>query len=249
MEQTLTDVSNLAISHCGNSKPIQDLGTDHSIEAQMCRTWIDAARRKTLKVIPWSFATKQIPPVLVTQWPTPEWQYAYQYPDDCLKLVRFMSWRQNNDTRQSRIPYRVMQPTPVSMNITQPTPPKAYTSTTGLWLFTNWPGSNVGLPTVIEYVFDNLNVSEWPDDFVLALSYELAEMIVTTLTTGNPQQQKQQIAQEKGKAIAEASLNNANEEQRPEEPQSEFIRARDGFQGYGYNGMTWTATPAGFSVA
>ena len=246
---TITDLANLATSHCGISKPIQNVQQDHSIEAQMCLTWMDTARRTVLKKIPWSFATKQIPPALVATYPTPEWNYAYQYPSDSLKLVRFLSWRGNNDTRNSRVPYRIMQPTPVSMNVTPVNPPTSYPSTTGLWLFTNWPGSNVGIPVAIEYTFDNQNISQWTDDFSWAMSLMLASLIVSTLTSGDPQNKKQAIKADYDSAISLASLDNANEEQRPPEPEATAIRGRSGDLAYGIPGMTWFAEPAGFSVS
>lgn len=248
MEQTLTNIANLAISHCGISKPIQDLTTDRSIEAQMCRTWMDTARRTVLRRIPWSFSTKQVAPALVANYPTNEWMYAYQYPNDALKLTRFMSWRLNNDTRQSRIPYRVMQPVSIQLSAAPTLPTQPYAQTTGLWIYTNWPGANVGLPTVIEYIFDNENVSQWPDDFNWALSLMLSTLIITTVTSGDPQNKKASLENDYGEAINEATLDNLNEEQRPQEPQSEFIRARAGDLGYGFPGMTWVAEPCGFVV-
>lgn len=247
MDYTLTDIANLAVSACGISKPIQNLDEDQSIEAQMCRTWTDPARRTVLKKIPWSFATKQIQPALVANYPTPEWLYAYQYPSDCLKLTRFMSWRLNNDTRNSRVDYRVMKPTPIALSTATPAP-TVENPTTGLWIFTNWPGVNANLPTVLEYTFDNVTVADWPDDFAIATSLKLAELIVATLTTGDPQQKKQQLQQDYAQAISIASLENANEEQRPPEPEAEAIRARMGMEGYGIPGMVWAAQPAGFFV-
>jgi hypothetical protein len=246
---TITDLANLAISHAGISKPIQNLQTEHSLEAQMCLTWIDTARRTVLKKIPWSFATKQVPPALVATYPTAEWNYAYQYPGDALKLTRFLSWRGNNDTRNSRVPYRIMKPTPVSMNMTVTNPPTSYASKTGLWLFTNWPGTNVSIPVAIEYTFDNDDISEWSDDFTWATSLMLASLIVTTLTSGDPSQKKTQIMGDYDKAIATASLDNANEEQRPPEPEATAIRGRAGDMGWGIPGMTWFAEPAGFTVS
>lgn len=249
MEQVLTQIANLAISNCGLSKPIQDLATDHSIEAQMCLTWIDTARRNVLNVIPWSFATKQIIPDLVATNPTPEWLYAYQYPNDALKITRFMSWRLNNDTRNTRVPYRIMQPVSIELSTTIPAPTTEYSQTSGLWVYTNWPGVNVNIPTIIEYTFDNTNVAQWPDDFNTALSLKLAEYIVTTLTTGNPGQQKQLIQNDYREAISAAAADNLNEEQRPPDPESEFIRARYGMgDGWGMPGMAWVAEPAGFVV-
>jgi len=247
--QVATQIANLALTHCGVSKPIQSLDTDRSLEAQMCRTWWDTARRSALTKIPWSFATKQIAPALVASQPTPEWLYAYQYPVDCLKVTRFMSWRLNNDSRQSRIPYRVMQPVPIGLSTLTPTPTTAYPQTTGLWIYTNWPGVNGQLlPTIMEYTFDNLNISQWPDNFNWAFSYMLASLIVTTLTSANPQQQLAVITQKMDTVFSDAEAENLNEEQRPEEPQSEFIRGRGNGYSAGYPGMSWVAEPSGFIV-
>lgn len=243
-----TQIANLALSHCGVSKPIQDLNTDHWVEAQMCLTWFDTARRTVLRKIPWSFATKQIQPAIVATFPTNEWLYAYQYPNDALKLTRFMSWRLNNDTRQSRIDYRVMQPVSIGLSTATPAPTAPYAQTSGLWIYTNWPGTNASLPTVLEYTFDNQNVAQWPDDFNWAFSLKLAELIVSSLTSGDPQQKKGAIAKEYANAISQAGADNLNEEQRPQEPQSEFIRGREGFGGYGFPGGSWIAEPAGFVV-
>lgn len=244
--QTSTQVANLAIAHCGISKPIANLDLERSVEAQMCRTFMDIARQRTLRGIPWGFATRQVAPALVANQPTPEWLYAYQYPSDALKLTRFMSWRLNNDTRQSRIEYRVMQPVSPLLSTLSPQP-ASYANATGLWIYTNWPGTNGTLPTILEYTFDNQNVALWTPDFITALSYMLASLIVTTLSSGNPQQNQTSILELYKSAINEASATNLNEEQRPEEPQSEFIRARGG-EAAGIPGMMWVAEPSGFSV-
>lgn len=243
-QQTLTQIANLAILHCGSSKPLADLTTDRSVEAQTCMTWMDTARQDVLQHIPWSFATKQVIPSLVANYPTNEWLYAYEYPSDALKLTRFMSWRLNNDDRQSRVPYRIMQPVPISLSAAQPPPTQPYASQAGLWIYSNWPGAVVGLPIVIEYTFDNQNVSQWTSPFCKALSLYLASLIVVPLTSGDPQNKKAAILGDYDKAIETASNDNANEEQRPQEPQSEFIRARQGWDSaYGFPGQPWSAEP------
>lgn len=246
VEQVSTQIANLAISHCGISKPIGDLLTTKSLEAQQCRTFFDLARQSTLSDSPWMFAKKQVTPALVANQPTPEWLYAYQYPSDCLRLLRFMSWRLTNDTRQSRIPYTVMQPAPVSLS-TLASPPSSYSQLTGQWIYTNWPGVNMQLPTIVEYIFDNQDVSQWTPDFIMAMSYKLAELIVTTVTSGDTYGKKKGILEDYKTARDGAASDNFNEEQRPEEPQSEFIRARDG-ESFGFPGMQWTAEPAGYVV-
>lgn len=213
----------------------------------MCRTFFDLARQTTLRDSRWLFAIRQVSPGLVANQPTPEWLYAYQYPSDALRILRFVSWRLNDDTRQSRVPYTIAQPVALGLS-TLSTPPTSYAQTTGQWIYTNWPGVNGQLlPTIIEYVFDNQDVSQWPPDFIIALSYKLAELIVTTVTSGDPYGKKDKITASYITARNAAQDDNFNEEQRPEEPQSEFIRARDG-ESFGYPGMSWIAEPAGFVV-
>ena len=246
--QVLTDIANLALTHLGLSKPIQTLGSDNSEEDQMCSTWMDTARRLTLRRIPWSFATKQIVPAQVAANPTPEYLFAYQDPADNLKIVRFMSWRLTNDDNRSRVPYRIMQPAPINLSQASPLPTVPY-KTSGLWIYTNWPGQESQLlPILMEYVYDNTNVSQWTDGFIMALSYKLAELVVSALTSGDPQNKKTALQNDFKMAVAEAMDDNVNEDQRPPLPESEFVRARMGLEGWGYPGMAWTAQPAGFFV-
>lgn len=246
--QSYTDIANLALQHIGLTKPIQALGRDTSEEDEACSTWFDTARRATLKEIPWGFATKQVVPALVANNPTPEYLYAYQEPSDNLKIVRFMSWRLTNDTDRSRVPYRITQPAPINLSQAVPAPTVPY-QTSGLWIYTNWPGpSNQLLPTMMEYVFDNRNVSQWTDSFNIALSYKLAEFIISGLTSGDPQNKKTAIQNDFAKALAKAMDENVSEDQRPPLPEAEVIRARMGLEGYGYPGTQWVATQIGFQV-
>lgn len=248
VEQVSTQIANLAISHCGVSKPISSLETTKSLEAQMCRTYFDLARQATLRDSRWLFAVRQVAPALVANQPTPEWLYAYQYPSDAIRLLRFVSWRLSNDTRQSRVPYTIAQPVSILLSTLSPAPTTPYSQTTGQWIYTNWPGVNGQLlPTIIEYVFDNQDISQWTPDFIIAFSYKLAELIVTTITSGDPYSKKKSIQADYITAKNAAQDDNFNEEQRPEEPQSEFIRARDGEYG-GIPGMYWVAEPAGYVV-
>lgn len=245
-QQVPTQIANLALAHCGVSKPIVLLSTERSLDAQMCRTMYDLARQATLSDYRWMFATKQVTPSLVASYPTPEWLYAYQYPADALQITRFMSWRLKNDTRQSRIPYTLMQP--VSNTLSQLSPqPAAYSQTTGLWIYTDWPGTNTSLPTIIEYVFDNKDVSQWTADFIMAMSYKLAELIVVTLTSGDPMGMQAKILANYQSAVDRAKVKNANEEQRPEDPEAEWIRSRQG-EAFSMPGMNWIAEPSGFTV-
>lgn len=250
-QQTSTEVANLALAHCGLSKPIANLGTDRSIEAQMCRTLYDTARRATIRGGRWLFSIKQVTPAVVANQPSPEWLYAYQYPSDAIKLFRFVSYRLTNDTRQSRIPYTIAQPVPVGLS-TLATPPTSYAETSGQWIYTNWPGNSgsiLGFPVILEYAFDNQNVAQWTDDFVMAFSMKLAWYIFPSLTSNDSETTRDKLELEYRGILSRAAADDANEEQRPQDPQSEFIRAREGdICSSSTYGIPWQATPSGFIV-
>lgn len=248
-EQVSTQVANLALAACGVSKPLVDMNLDRGLAGQMCRLFYDLARQSAIRDFPWPWATKQVNPALVANQPTPEWLYAYQYPADALKITRFMSWRLSNDTRQSRVPYTLMQPVPITLSTISPQPTTPYSETTGMWIYTNWPSMNVavGLPVIMEYIFDNTNVAQWTSDFIEAFALKLATMIVTTLTTGDPYGMQAKLIQLYTQKLSESSAMALNEEQRPQEPQSEFIRARAGDIG-GIPGSSYVSEPAGFVI-
>ena len=233
MVQSITEIAQLALVHCGVSKSIQNVLTERSIEAQACRAVGHTARQTTLRAVPWLFAKKFATPALVAG-PSPmatvEWTYSYQAPPDMLHMIRFISTRLNNDTRQSRIPYTIVD------------------SASGLLIYSNWPGNFNNVPVTIEYTYDNQDLPRWPSDFVLAMSYYIAYLIAPVITAGDPYQLQQKLMTLYQGAITKASDANANEEQRPQEPQSEFVRARDGW-GLGVGqGEPWEATGGGFEV-
>jgi hypothetical protein len=231
--QSLTDIAQLAVLHCGVSKPIGNIVTEKSIEAQACRTVADVARQTTIRSHPWLFAKKFGSPGLVAG-PNPmatvEWIYSYRAPADMLRMIRFISTRLNNDTRQSRIPYTIVD------------------DPAGPLLYTNWPGNFNNVPVTIEYTYDNQIIGQWSSDFVLAMSYYMAYLVTPVLTKGDPYQMQQKLLVLFDAAIKAAASSDSNEEQRPEEPQSEFVRARDGY-GFGEGqGQPWIPQLGGFTV-
>lgn len=228
MVQSSTEIANLAIAHCGSSKIIANIDTEKSIEATVCRVFYRQTVDETLNDAVWSFARKFANLSLVENNPTNEWLYSYRYPSDCIQFRRIVSPRLNNDTRQSRIPFTI-----------------GADSAGGL-IYTNWPG-NPTVPVACEYTFQNLNVAEYSPNFVDALSVKLAWKIVRQITGGDPFKLKPELGQEYDRLIEVAKNTNLNEEQRPEEPQSEFIRARDN-DGHGTRGQSWNPIAEGFQV-
>lgn len=91
------DLCNEAISHLSIDDQIQSFDDD-SQTAQACRQWYAPTRDRLLKSAPWDFAftsaalasdSSQVGPALGTggTQPLPGWQYAYQYPNDCLQSI------------------------------------------------------------------------------------------------------------------------------------------------------------------
>lgn len=235
MVASTTEIANLALGHLGHSKPIGNLDTEQSLAAQACRTFYPISLATSVSGIPWMFCKKFATMQLVTDFTVNagtqilEWDYAYRYPSDCIQFIRIVSPRLNNDTRQSRIPYTIAA------------------DASGLLIYTDWPGSNSLITPQCEYQFMNMNVGVYPADFVIALSYLLAGYIAPMVTAGDPYQLGMKAMGMYKTAIAEAESLDLNEEQRPEEPQSEFIRAR-GNGDPSTSGIGWQATPDGFVV-
>lgn len=197
------EICNLALSHLGIAKEVQNLENDAGQEAQACRRFYDNARDETLRDFPWSFATKFATLAVVEDAvTTDEWTYAYRYPTDALKIRRILSGSRN-DSRQSRVPYKIVQ------------------DTAGLLLYTDMEDA------VMEYTVKTTETTKFPVDFVMALSYRIAYYIAPRLTGGDPFKLGPQAMQNYARSLSKAAATNLNEEQVEEDVQAESIRARD----------------------
>ncbi len=102
MALTETVISNEALMRLGISRQITTVGagtlaesTDTTIEHQVATFWYPRCRDRVLQDYPWTFARKFL---LLTEiddgdgevWED-EWDLAYTYPTDCLKIRRFVS--------------------------------------------------------------------------------------------------------------------------------------------------------------
>lgn len=199
---TNTEISNLAISHLGISKEIANLDTEKSNEAAACRRFLPIAIEETLKAFAWPFATKFVALALVEENPTAEWAFAYQYPSDCLEFRRIISGIRN-DNRQSRVPYRIVY------------------GDKGTLIYTDKDLAEA------EYTVRITDTSRFSSLFLIALSFRVAAFVAPRLTAGDPYKLGQAAMQNFVITISQAKAQAANEEQQEQEPDSEFIRARD----------------------
>ena len=201
MPASKTEIANMALNHLASEREIQDVDTDRSNEAMACRRFWDTCRDALLRSYPWPFATKTAGLALVATNPTDEWAYSYQYPSDCLALRRIHSGSRM-DSRQSRIPYAIVQ------------------GAAGKLILTDAANA------VADYTVRIVETQYWDPDFVLAFSARLAFYIAPRVTGGDPFGLGKRAMQLFGMEVSSAESGAGNEEQPEEDPGSEFERAR-----------------------
>lgn len=203
MSASRTQIANMALAHLGVNKDIQDITTDRSSEAGVVRRFWDEVRDATLRSFPWPFAKKSSALQLVQANPTAWWQYAYQYPSDCLAFYRINDGLGTyQDTRQSRVPYEIVA------------------GPSGRLIYTNQQDA------VGDYCLRVEETHYWDGDFNLAFSLMLAAYIAPSVTRGDPFKLGQRAMQLAMMQMGIAQKDAANENQDPEEPASEFERVR-----------------------
>lgn len=194
-------ICNMALSHLGLSKEIANFDTEKSEEAGACRRYYDEALYRTLRDFYWPFATKIASLALVEVDPNTEWAYSYRYPIDCVDVHRILSG-DRNDTRQSRVPFKIAQ------------------DAAGLLIFTDTTDAE------IEYTIKAENPLYYPSDFVMFFSFYLAFLIAPRVTGGDQFKLGDRALKLYVGELMMAKKKALNEGQIDEEPDSEFIRER-----------------------
>ena len=198
-----TKIANLALSHLGVGKMISDLTTEQgSQEAKVCREFYAISRDLVMRGFDWPFATETISLALVDTDPTDEWAFSYRYPTNCLKFRRILS-SIRNDTRQSRVPYRVTR------------------DSSGKLIYCDIEDAQA------EFTLHVTDAEKYPDDFVMAVSFRLAAYIAPRITAGDPFRLGERAIKFYQAEIAMAQVHAINEEQEEEEVDSQFIRERN----------------------
>ncbi|GKX40036.1 hypothetical protein SOASR014_37750 [Pectobacterium carotovorum subsp. carotovorum] len=97
------EICNIALSRLGVSRSINAL-TEQSKEAGACSLHYEPARDAVLSDFPWNFATKRVALADLNSAPA-DWQYAYRYPTDCMRLIEIMTPGTRTPTARQRIEY------------------------------------------------------------------------------------------------------------------------------------------------
>lgn len=194
------DIWNLALGNLGVLVEVANVNED-SAEARACRRFYDVMIAELQRDFCWPFLTKLAALQLVSQNPTTEWQYAYQYPNDCADARRIPSGIRN-DNRQSRVPYKI------------------YNSATGKLIYCDIPSAS------LEYTLKIESVARFDPDFVIAAGYRLSAYIAASVTGGDPFKLGDTCMRFFRGAYQKARANAANEQQDEDEPQGELERSR-----------------------
>jgi hypothetical protein len=197
-----TAICNMALGHLGVGQAVANVDTERSAEANACRTYYDAALEATLAAFAWPFATKIDDLALVEADPNDEWAYSYQVPSDCLEMRRLLSGIRN-DSRDTRVPYRIAH------------------GTTGQVIFTDLENAQA------EYTVRVTDTNRFASLFALALSFRLASYIAPKVTSGDPYKLGDRAMRFFDYEVSAAEASAANGEQPDQEPDSEFIRTRE----------------------
>ena len=195
-------ICNLALSHLGVGKDINNFETERSEEAQACRTFYDQALQQTLRDFEWPFATRFVELTQIEENPTTEWARSYSYPSGCLFFRRILSGTRN-DTTDTKINYRIVGDTNSQI------------------IYTDQDDA------VCEYTVNATDPNVYPSDFVQALSLRLAYYIAPRVTKGDPFKIRNEVAGLYLTELSKAQSNAVNEEQSELLPDSEMIRARE----------------------
>ena len=197
---TRIDVCNMALSQL-KCKLIFDLKGDTE-EAAQCRLYYDTIRRNVLRLHPWNFAKKEKVLALTTH-KSEFWKYSYVYPSDALYILSVFDSGNKELYRDMRGYYDIFIAEQERDLI----------------------GCNID-KAKIEYIYDVVNVSYFPDDFISLLVYRLAYTLAIPLAASSELQQLNYALYKE--ALSEARRKNRNELKEKARFESNILVARKG---------------------
>lgn len=86
MAESATTICNKALKAIGDA-PITSIDNSDDVNARDCKTFYENTRDALLREHPWNFAQKRAQLERLTETPAFEFDYAYLYPNDCLRIV------------------------------------------------------------------------------------------------------------------------------------------------------------------
>jgi len=197
---SVIEICNIALSRIGNNRTINSL-QEQSKEAGRCDLHFDSALEEVLSDFDWNFATKRVALADTGNAP-PNWQFAYRYPTDCLRITSIIVPGVRNPPERMRIEYQV----------------GSDSEGTGRLIYTDHPDA------WLQYVGKVTDPNMFDALFRSALSWKLASEIGMPLASA-PNLVQNALTMY-SQIIRSAGSHSMNESQEPVEPESEFTSAR-----------------------
>lgn len=97
-------ICTLALSHLGSAKEIQNLESDQSEEAAICRVYFKRAVELSQRQFPWPNFTEYATMSLVEEDPNDEWGFSYALPSNCAHPIKILSG-QRMDSEKTAVPF------------------------------------------------------------------------------------------------------------------------------------------------
>ncbi len=194
------DICNQALFHLGVAG-ISDLDDSADVSALACKTFYDSALRSALRDHPWGFAKTEVALSLAEDTGGyPSYDYAYQYPHDCLRPLAIHT----ADRKKNRkIEYDV----------------QINKSRTGKVILTNQPEA---ILTYIVYIDDpNLYDGWFVEMFVLCLASKIAGKLTGDTGKGKTMLNAYLQARDQAQAIA------GNENYQEQVFYNDFLQVRE----------------------
>ena len=192
-------VCNMALGHIGHTQFIDSLETERSNEAEVCNLYFEPARNFVLEDYPWPEMTRYATLGLVEEEPNDDWAYSYRYPSDCVFARRLVTGLGRKDPN--------------------PPPFRIGADDTARLLYTDQ------IDAVLEYTKLVDDPTLFSAIFWEAVSWYLAGLICPGLA--KDRKQAAGCFQMYELIKTRAQVRAGNEQQQVQEPESEFIRARE----------------------
>jgi hypothetical protein len=200
---TREDICNMALSHLGQSKRIDDLDNDFGKAPDQCRTFFVPTRDELVRDFHWQFATAFVSLAGQIEEPTDEWAYSYTYPADCLRFRRILNTVSRVERNTTRVPWRIARIGGAKVILTD-------------------MDDAVG-----EYTMQITDVTLLQPDLVSAFALLLAAKIGPALTGGDPAKMVEKCFVMYQNFLNKARLNDQLERSPDNPPESEYISSRD----------------------
>lgn len=197
---TKTSIGNIALTNISAKNRISNLETDTSTEAKTLRVYYEDALKFVLCDVNWGFATARKALAELSEDAPLDWDYVYTYPSDCLKARQL--YDSTRRTGKAKIPFEI------SMN----------SDGTVKTIMTDVS------PAYLRYTINLTDPNLLPPGFVMCFAWYLAYLIAYPLT--KKKSVRDMCLEEYRMSKVNAGVQDADEEEQDDMPDSEFISTR-----------------------